>query len=163
MHHWEGLKFGRRDWKKKLWKYFFMKSLSPSLLPVCGNFLLLPLKNLSLAFFVYAFQKYRAKEEKPGCVHQTNVKKCSSGTTFIWVKGSSDQTAQLPPSCCFKIFLFYASCRTQSNSATGCPLSFISYSSKRACGHSSAGTQLFPAQHEPATLPAYMLSECVIC
>ena len=72
-----------------------------------------------------------------------NIEKYSSRRTFIWVKGSGDQTARLPSSCSFKIFLFYASCRTQSNSSIHCPLWFISYTSKRVCGQSSAGTQVY--------------------
>lgn len=46
----------------------FLWSLhSPSLLPVLRGFLLLLWRNLSWPIFVYAFQKYRAEGEKPGC------------------------------------------------------------------------------------------------
>lgn len=61
MHHWEGLKFGRRDWKKTLWKFFFMKSSFSFIAPCMQRYSAPTLKEPFIGCLSVCFSKIQRK------------------------------------------------------------------------------------------------------
>lgn len=121
MHPPGGLRFGRADWNKS--HMFPMKSSFSFITPCTQRFSAPALKEPLVTYLCVCFSEIQSggRETRVHVSGEPNMKKCSSGATFVRAKGPGDQSARVPPSCRFKIFLFHLEPRSSS-----CPLTCVS-------------------------------------